>query len=162
MLNSKVRISLCIPTPIPFLSVPLSVHFDYIIDAYNVGTVGCIAYMHLTLNSSLIYFNVISFRSNQLSKRQNNLKIFSLFFLYFYWHLLLYHFNFYALSTVWRFVYLLLPWGLILSRGSTYQHIGFTQCFGRLMVKTLKGQVSRCRIRANSINNFRWKLGLLV
>ena len=36
--------------------------------------------MHQTLNSSLIYFDLISFRSSLLLKHQNNLKIFSLFF----------------------------------------------------------------------------------
>ena len=83
------------------------------------------------------------FSSNLLSNHQNNSKICSLIFLYFYWHLFLCHSYFFVLSTVWRFTHLLPSQGLILSQGTAYQHIGSTRWFGHLMLKALKGWVSR-------------------
>ena len=89
--------------------------------------------MHLNPRFKSNIFLTLIFPSNLLLNVQNNLKIFSLIFLYFYWHLFLCHFYFFSLSTVWRFVYLLLSRGLIPSWGTAYQHIGSTWPFGHLM-----------------------------
>ena len=106
----------------------------------NSRSVGCIYASNPQFKSNI--FQCCFFLSNPLSNDQNSSKIFSLIFLYFYWHLFLCHFLFFWLSTVWRFMYLLLPRALIPSQGSPYWHIGSTQWFGHTMVKALKGWVS--------------------
>ena len=114
------------------------------------GHVGCIYASNPQVKSNILRFHFISFNSIVKSSRQpkNIFSIFSIFLLTF----ILVLFVFYALSTVWRFMYLLPPWGLILSRGSTYRHIGFIQQFGCPIVKVLKGWVGRyMRVRHTHI-----------
>ena len=70
------------------------------IASFDVKDVGCIyasyprcksnmlgAYMHLTLDTSLIYFKIRSNHSNSYQNLQNTQKYFFLIFLYFYSHL---------------------------------------------------------------------------
>ena len=58
------------------------------------------AYMHHTLNTSLIYFNIYSIHSNFYQNIENYSKIFFLIFLYFYSRLFDCHFIFSALHIV--------------------------------------------------------------
>ena len=107
----------------------------------NGHTVGCIYASNPQLKSNIS--QCCFFSSNLLSNHQNNSEIFSLIFVYFYWHLFSCHSYLFVLSTVQRFAHLLLSRGLILSWGSAYRHIGSTWRFGHPMLKALKGWVSR-------------------
>ena len=90
------------------------------------GHVGCIQYMHLNprFKPNILLTSISPL--NLLSNVQNNSKIFSLIFGFFYGHLFLHYFFVFLLSTVQRFVYLLLPQALIPGQGSAYWHIGST------------------------------------
>ena len=98
--------------------------------------------MYQTLDTSLIYFKVYPIRSNPCQNIKSTRKYFSWIFSIFT-DVCLCAISISILPTVWRFVLLLPPQDLILSRGSTYWLIGSTQQVGCLPTKALKCQVNR-------------------
>ena len=117
----------------------------------------CVGYIYASkpFNSSLIYYQRL-FHSNSTIKHQKQLKYISCIFLVFLLTLFQCHLCFLCYMSYKGLSHLLPFWPfasiltfcfhlnlLIPGQGSTYQHIGSTQRFGRLMVKALKSQVSR-------------------
>ena len=105
--------------------------------------------MHQTLDTSLIYFNVYPIHSNSYQNIKTTQLYFSWIFCIFT-DICLSAIPFSILHTVWRFVFLLPPWDLIPSRGSTYRLVGSAWQVGCLPTQALKCRVNRYAMKQNS------------